>query len=89
MEEAGHSFTIDTLLGDIYTTGLLDRELDDSYSFNVFAYDKSDRPLTAMTMVTINVQDVNDEVPRFNNQSYHFRVNERTPPGSLLGQVSK
>ena len=87
MENNGQTFTIDTMLGDIYTAVFLDREQEPRYSFKVFAYDKSDQPLTAVTMVTVNVQDVNDEVPRFKNQSYHFRVDERTPPGSLLGQV--
>ena len=31
--------------------------------------------------------DKNDLRPVFTNNSYHFRVDERTPPGFLVGQV--
>ena len=87
MDDNGDTFTIDTMLGDIYTTRFLDREAKPSYVFNVYAYDKSASPLTALTTVVVNVADKNDLRPVFTNNSYHFRVDERTPPGFLVGQV--
>ncbi|KAL8602833.1 hypothetical protein ACOMHN_063778 [Nucella lapillus] len=87
MEDNGKIFTIDTMLGDIYTTQFLDREKIPHFVFNVYAYDKSASPLTAMTTVVVNVADKNDLKPVFTNSSYHFRVDERTPPGSMIGQV--
>jgi hypothetical protein len=87
MENNGDTFTIDTMLGDIYTTRDLDREKRPQYSFNVYAYDKSATPLTAVATVVVNVADKNDMDPVFLNRSYHFRVDERTPPGSFIGEV--
>ncbi|XP_070196656.1 protocadherin-9-like [Littorina saxatilis] len=87
MDKNGDTFTIDTILGDIYTTRFLDREDTPSYRFEVFAYDKSAAPLTAMATVVVNVADRNDLRPKFTNATYHFRVDERTPPGSMIGEV--
>ncbi|KAK7089550.1 protocadherin-9-like [Littorina saxatilis] len=87
MDKNGDTFTIDTILGDIYTTRFLDREDTPSYRFKVFAYDKSAAPLTAMATVVVNVADRNDLRPKFTNATYHFRVDERTPPGSMIGEV--
>ena len=87
MQDNGDTFTIDTMLGDIYTTRFLDREDTPTYVFNVYAYDKSAAPLTAVTTVLVRVADKNDLRPVFANDSYHFRVDERTPPGFLVGQV--
>ncbi|XP_076468143.1 protocadherin-9-like [Babylonia areolata] len=87
MEDNGKTFTIDTMLGDIYTTQFLDREKTPHYVFNVYAYDKSASPLTAMTTVVVNIEDKNDMKPVFTNNSYQFRVDERTPPGTKIGQL--
>ncbi|KAL8608767.1 hypothetical protein ACOMHN_023287 [Nucella lapillus] len=87
MEDNGDAFTIDTLLGDIYTTKFLDRELRARYVFNVYAYDKSSRPLTASTTVTVNVADKNDLRPVFSPPSYTFHLQEHAPLGTMVGQV--
>ncbi|KAL8580713.1 hypothetical protein ACOMHN_038189 [Nucella lapillus] len=87
MEDNGKIFTIDTMLGDIYTTQFLDREKIPHFVFNVYAYDKSASPLTAMTTVVVNVADKNDVHPTFLNSSYHFHVDERIPPGTKIGEV--
>ena len=87
MKSAGETFTIDAFHGDIYTARLLDREVDDSHTFIVHAYDKSDKPLSAQTTVVVNVADRNDHKPIFINGIYRFKLVERTPPGSLIGKV--
>ena len=88
MEGNGESFTIDTMLGDIYTTRFLDREAMPRYTFTVYAYDRSSAPLTATAKVVVTVGDKNDMAPVFLNASYHFYVDESAAkPGAVVGKV--
>lgn len=88
MENNGETFTIDTMLGDIYTTRFLDREDKPKYVFIAYAWDSSPSPLTSTTTVVINVGDKNDLRPVFASSSYIFQVQERTPIGTVIGHVT-
>nr|KAG5686300.1 hypothetical protein BaRGS_002089 [Batillaria attramentaria] len=87
MENNGDTFTIDSMLGDIYTTRFLDREAKPIYVFNVNAYDNGKPPHTAMATVTVNVGDKNDLRPVFTNKTYKFQIQERIPVGRVIGYV--
>lgn len=58
------------------------------YVFYVLATDHGDPPLTSTATVTVNVLDVNDEVPTFSAQEYVMSVDESVKPGTYIGNVS-
>ena len=58
--------------GDIYTVADLDFEAEESYVLYVTATDSSDTPLFGECVVNINVEDINDNVPKFN--ANHYKV---------------
>jgi hypothetical protein len=78
-------FRIDIQSGDIFTSMLLDRESVASYTFTVTASNTPDH--TASATVSVNVMDVNDVVPRFDDLPYAFEVSEAMDPVRLLGAV--
>ncbi|PVD35211.1 hypothetical protein C0Q70_06492 [Pomacea canaliculata] len=58
------------------------------YVFYVLATDHGDPPLTSTATVTVNVLDVNDEIPTFSAQEYVMSVDESVKPGTYIGNVS-
>ncbi len=78
-------FAIDPVSGNITVTGILDREVQDEYLIRVAAIDGSWR---AETLVTVIVQDVNDNAPEFEQSYYSFNVPESKSAISIIGQVS-
>ncbi|CAB1458016.1 unnamed protein product [Pleuronectes platessa] len=63
----------------IYTAGILDCEIKDSYWLTVFATDKGVTPLSASIEVFIQVEDVNDNAPLTSDPIYHPVVMENSP----------
>ncbi|NWV02478.1 PCD23 protein, partial [Ptilonorhynchus violaceus] len=64
------AFTIDKVTGSIVTTKALDRETKSLYTFRAVASDCSTHLPRSTTVMTVLIQDVNDNVPKF-EQSYH------------------
>ncbi|XP_061901630.1 cadherin-related family member 2 isoform X1 [Entelurus aequoreus] len=64
----------------------LDAELNGKIELNVTATDKGRPPLSTMVSVIINVGDVNDNAPEFQNSSYKFSVKE-SGKGEFVGLV--
>ena len=60
-------FEINSITGDISSTLVLDRENISSYSFVVSATDRGDPSRSNTTVVTVVVQDVNDNCPSVTN----------------------
>jgi protocadherin-16/23 len=73
--------------GYLYVKQALDREIQDQYILPVIAVDNGTPQLSAYTTVTIDLVDVNDNPPVFDNNRYDFRVNENGAPGSEVGTV--
>ena len=63
-------FTIDGSNGTIFTTKVLDREVQSTFLFSVEAVDNSEPPNSATTDVFVQVVDINDNYPVFQNSSY-------------------
>ncbi|XP_078371306.1 protein dachsous-like [Oculina patagonica] len=74
--------------GWIYIKQELDREIQEIYRFTVVATDKGTPPKSSTADVTVYVDDVNDNNPKFTLQSYIFPVNENEPNRTFVGQVS-
>ena len=58
-------FNIDPDSGQVILNKTLDREVNDQHTLLVNVRDKGSPPLSASTNLSIVVQDVNDELPRF------------------------
>ncbi|XP_062507613.1 protocadherin Fat 3-like [Corticium candelabrum] len=83
-------FDIGRTNATIYLLGKLDRELVDSYTLIVTAIDHGSPFLTSQTdaLVVISVLDENDNRPMFTLLKYTATVEENSPVGTSLVQVS-
>ncbi|NXK90952.1 CDHR2 protein, partial [Formicarius rufipectus] len=86
-----NNFTIDADTGEMHSKEPLDREaVEDERGqmvVTVEVYDHGEPQLSTPVNVTITVEDLNDNVPVFLNQSYEFSVFEDSP-GSSVGEVN-
>ena len=73
--------------GGIVVIGLLDRETQDVYKFQIEAVDNGKSPLKASANITVHVTDVNDCVPEFYLKSYNVAVDENMPSDTEIAQV--
>ena len=78
---------IDADTGELKNTAELDREIFPIYRVEVEASDKGDPSRSNRTIVTIHVQDVNDNSPKFTKISYYAKVAENVIKGTKIAQV--
>ena len=71
------------------TTKPLDREEMEFYNLTVTALDGGSNPLSSTAIVYIQVKDVNDNPPEFQNESYVLFVAENETRGITLIKVRK
>lgn len=86
--ECAPSFTIDPETGLISTTRSLDREVQEAVELRVVAQDLGEPPLSATCLVSITVNDVNDNEPIFWRQVYNATLVEHAQVGHCFLQVS-
>lgn len=85
----GSTFTIDVDSGWISTRQELDHEASPSYTFTVVASDRGENLLLSSTAtVTVVVEDINDNPPRFLEQQYTATVQESDSPGEVVAMVN-
>ncbi|KAF0877668.1 PCD23 protein, partial [Crocuta crocuta] len=77
--ECGPSFAIDPESGVISTIRSLDREVQEAVELRVVAQDLGEPPLSATCLVSITVDDVNDNEPIFRRQVYNATLAEHAP----------
>lgn len=65
-------------------TDRLDRETLDSYYLVVTAVDGGSPPKRGQLRINVTVADSNDNVPRFDSQSYKINISETVNPGSVI-----
>ncbi|XP_063060967.1 protocadherin-16 [Engraulis encrasicolus] len=80
--------TKDSIIYLICVDQILDREERDSYELHVVATDSGSPPLRAESSFTIQVTDVNDNAPAFDQQVYTQAIPEVVFPGSFVLQVT-
>ncbi|KFV61510.1 Protocadherin-23, partial [Dryobates pubescens] len=80
-------FAIDTVTGSILTTKALDRETKYQYTFRAVASDCSTHLPRSTTVMTVLIQDVNDNVPKFEQSHYKASVWEGQSPQTDIIQV--
>ena len=75
-------FTIHSKTGSVTTTGKLDREMQDTYSFTVRVQDGGG--LESSVSVNVVVSDTNDNIPYFVSAGYKTDVMDKTPVGTIV-----
>ncbi|XP_074958414.1 protocadherin beta-15-like [Phalacrocorax aristotelis] len=73
---------------ELVTVSTLDREETARYILTVTAADAGSPPLTTTQTFTVDISDVNDNAPVFNQTSYTMFVRENNVPTVLVGAVS-
>ena len=81
-------FDVDAQTGEITTAARLDREKRDRYTLYVVARDRGSPPKDNIVTVVIHVLDVNDNPPRFLNNSFFVNVPEKLPVGTVVTTVT-
>ncbi|KAK5865746.1 hypothetical protein PBY51_019991 [Eleginops maclovinus] len=83
------AFSVDAFTGVIRTTKSLDRESRAQYTFRAVATDGcSQGPLSSVASVTIQVEDVNDNVPVCEQNPINAWISMRTPPNQIVTTLS-
>lgn len=83
------AFSIDPLTGVIRTTRSLDRESRAQYTLRAVATDGCTQgPLSSVASVTIQVEDVNDNVPVCDQNPINAWVSMRTLPNQIVMRVT-
>lgn len=80
-------FQIDPHSGSVTTSARLDRESMEVHYLRVTAEDSSHPPQSATTTLQINVDDLNDFPPKFEQNSYETSVKESASIGSAVMTV--
>ncbi|XP_065705048.1 protocadherin beta-15-like [Patagioenas fasciata] len=73
---------------ELITVSELDREKIAQYILSVTAADAGSPPLTTTQTFTVDISDVNDNAPVFNQTLYVMYVHENNVPTVLVGAVS-
>ncbi|XP_049324918.1 protocadherin Fat 3 [Astyanax mexicanus] len=81
-------FTIDMESGLISINQPLDNERSDRYLLNITIYDMGLPPRSNWRLLTVNVEDVNDNSPQFSSEGYTAVVTENTAIGTEVIQVT-
>ncbi|AWP17057.1 Cadherin-7 [Scophthalmus maximus] len=88
-EGAGDVFEIDEYSGEIRTLKKLDREEKAFYVLQAQAINRrSNEPEEPQSEFIIQVQDINDNVPQFQNEPYVSSIPEMCPTGTRVAQVT-
>ncbi|XP_028856949.1 protocadherin-16-like isoform X2 [Denticeps clupeoides] len=80
--------TKDNIIYLICVDKILDREERDMYELHVMATDSGSPPLRAESSFTIQVTDINDNPPLFDQQAYTQVIPEAILPGTFVLQVT-
>ncbi|XP_066524886.1 protocadherin alpha-3-like [Hoplias malabaricus] len=75
-------------LHSLVTTSSLDREKINAYDVTLVARDEGQPPLSSVKTITVQISDVNDNIPEFLHNPYMFYVSENNSPGASLFSVS-
>ncbi|XP_069061932.1 protocadherin-23-like [Pleurodeles waltl] len=81
------TFSLDAATGLLTLSSRLDHEAEKYYSLTVVASDNGVPSLSSIQSFTINVFDVNDVTPSFQQQFYEASVSENRDPGEFIIKV--
>lgn len=73
--------------GVIHLTSKLDYENIKELVLEVSVFNSGVPPLSALAMIYIEVQNINDHAPVFKKSLYNFSLSENSPPGTIVGTI--
>ncbi|KAL6110918.1 dchs2 [Pungitius sinensis] len=83
------AFSVDALTGVIRTTRPLDREAVAQHTLRAVATDGCSRgPLSSVALLTVQVEDANDNAPVCERSPVNAWVSARTPPNQIVATVT-
>ena len=82
-----NAFRIDPNVPTLYTTKTLDRERIATYSLVIVAENVANRCHKSRTKVVVDVEDKNDNNPKFTEDIYQANVLENTPVNTIVKTV--
>ncbi|NXF73052.1 CAD19 protein, partial [Sclerurus mexicanus] len=82
-------FSVEPKTGVIRMASQMDRETKDQYLVIIQAKDMVGQPgaFSATATVTINLSDINDNPPKFQQRLYYMSVSEESPVGTTIGKI--
>jgi hypothetical protein len=75
-------------LGSLKVAHSLDYEFIASYRLRIVARDNGCHSLSSTATVVVNVQNVNDNAPHFDQKRYEVFLSEDVPPGTVVTHLS-
>ncbi|XP_043115735.1 protocadherin-16 [Puntigrus tetrazona] len=85
---AGGKFSLNSDTGSLSILRPIDREEQDLYNLTIVAEDHGLQQHSSSQLLSIQVIDVNDEVPFFEENEYEAFIAENQPPGTTVLVVS-
>ncbi|CAG9863718.1 unnamed protein product [Phyllotreta striolata] len=84
------SFHLEPLSGTLSIAKLLDRELVENFQLGVTVEDINSEtgPQKTFGTISINIEDVNDNSPKFRKAFYKFSVTENSKHGVTIGSIT-
>lgn len=73
-----------TYTGILYVSGSLDFEVSHEYYLSVEGTRKGSASLSDITMVVINITDINDHMPKFTQDPYVTEIREDAAVGETI-----
>lgn len=88
-EDSSHgAFSVDLYTGLVRTTRPLDRERVSQYTLRAVATDScAQGPLSSVASITVQVEDVNDNLPVCDQNPFNTWVSTKTPPNQIVATV--
>ena len=77
-------FQIDPLTGEIQSTRVFDREVEEFLNFQVYAVDSGTEPLSTTVTVLVTVLDVNDNAPTISPTQLNLTLRENVALGTIV-----
>uniref|UniRef100_A0A1I7ZMK7 Cadherin-like protein n=1 Tax=Steinernema glaseri TaxID=37863 RepID=A0A1I7ZMK7_9BILA len=81
-------FAINAKTGVLQTTKALDRENISMYRFQAIASDKGTPVMSSKALIEINLIDVNDNAPQFDQEHYNITILETVDIPSVIAKLS-
>lgn len=83
-------FTLEKSSGILRTKSILDREECGLYRLGIRAYDLGypEPRYSSIILVDIEINNLNDQMPYFLYDIYHFKIEENAPIGKIIGRIT-
>lgn len=86
-DDGDKTFVLDPTSGVLRTARPLDRERVSKYNLVALAADNGDPPRSTSVLITVDINDVNDNAPVFDTDHIQLYIAENSQIGSTVGEI--